>query len=384
MRCRWVGIVGSLATGAAVVVMTAVSLSGQGSSWTAPRTPWGDPDIQGIWTNERTNTPMERPARFGNREFYTDAEVAELEKQALARYEKAVAEADPAGPRSRTDIERTKGTFEQGIYGAEYNNVWMEQPRKPGPLRWKRTSLVVDPPDGRLPPLTPEAIKRLEAREEARKGRGEADTWEDRNLNERCMTPQAATGLGGTFRITQAPGWVAILPDGLQYPKLIPLDGRAQVSSKIRGWFGRPRGRWEGDTLVVEINYFTDKLDGGPVLPSRRPFQVGYLGSGETLRRVERYHRLGPDQLEYGLTTNDPKVYVQPFTVIRPMMLQNDFMMLQSGCHEGNYGMPNSLSAARANEPGAMRAAEEEAATRRPELEAMKKKTEEWMKKSGR
>lgn len=384
MRYRLLGIVGALATGITVIVATVVSVAGQGSGWTAPRTPWGDPDLQGIWTNEATSTPMERPERIGNREFYTDAEMAELEKQAMARYEKAVADADPAGPRSRADIARTKGTFEEGIFGAEYNNVWMEQPRKPGPLRWRRTSLVVDPPDGGIPPLTPEAITRLEAREEARKGRGEADSWEDRNLNERCMTPQAATGLGGTFRIVQAPGWVAFLPDGLQYAKLVPLDGRPQVSSKIRGWFGRPRGRWEGDTLVVEINHFTDKLDGGPVLPSRRPFQVGYLGSGETLRRVERYRRLGPDQLEYGLTTDDPKVYVKPYTVLRPMILQNDFMMLQSGCHEGNYGMPNSLSAARANEQGATRAAQEEAAARRPELEAMKNKTEEWLKQNGR
>jgi hypothetical protein len=375
---------GGLAAPIAVIVVTAVSVGGQGSTWTAPRTLWGDPDLQGIWTNENTSTPMERPERFGNREFYTDAEVAELEKQAMARYERAVAEADPAGPRSRSDIARTKGTFEEGIFGAEYNNVWMEQPRKPGPLRWRRTSLVVDPPDGRIPPVTPDAIKRLEAREEGRKGRGEADSWEDRNLNERCMTPQAATGLAGTFRVVQAPGWVAFLPDGLQYAKLVPLDGRPQVSSRIRGWFGRPRGRWEGDTLVVEINHFTDKLDGGSVLPSRRPFQVGHLGSGATLRRVERYRRLGPDQLEYGLTTDDPKVFVKPYTVLRPMILQNDFMMLQSGCHEGNYGMPNLLSAARANEQGAMRAAREEAAARRPELEAMKKQTEEWMKQNSR
>src|ERR687892_485844 len=146
MRDRWLAAI-SVAAVAAMVVTASVLVIGQdgASNWTAPRTPWGDPDLQGIWTNEQTGTSLERPAKFAGREFLTDAEVAELEQQAMARYEKALAEADPAGPRSRRDIENTKGTVEAGIYGAEYNNVWMEQPTKPGPLRWKRTSLVVDP-----------------------------------------------------------------------------------------------------------------------------------------------------------------------------------------------------------------------------------------------
>ena len=192
------------------------------------------------------------------------------------------------------------------------------------------------------------------------------------------MRPQAATGLSGTVKIVQSPGWVAILPDGFQYPTLIRLDDSSEVSSKIRGWFGRSRGHWEGDTLVIDTTNFNDKQDGGPVLPSRRPLGF-YLGSGETLRRVETYRRLGPDQLEYGLTTDDPSVYVEPFTVLRPMILANDFLMLQSGCHEGNYGMPNILSAGRADEDYAMRAALEAAESRRAEIAAMKQRTEEWL-----
>jgi len=388
MRYRVLASVGAAVAGTMAVAAAAVSVVGQtpdpaatdAAGWTLPRTPWGDPDLQGIWTNEDTGTPMERPAKVGTREFLTEDEVAELERQALARYEKALAEADPAGPRSQADIERTKGTVEEGIFGAEYNNVWMERPRKPGPLRWRRTSLVVDPPEGRIPPYTLALIERLEKREEARQHRGEADSWEDRNLNERCMTPQAATGLAGTIRIVQAPGWVAILPDGLQAPRLVPLDGRAQLSPKIRGWFGRSRGRWEGDGLVIETTNFNDKQDGGPVMASRRPLQVGYPGSGETLRKVETYRRLGPDQLEYGVTTDDRSVYVRPWTALRPMILQNDFMMLQSGCHEGNYGMGNILSAARVDEDYAMRAAAEAAASRRPQYQAMRRKTEEWLK----
>lgn len=368
-----------LATLSFVIAVTGITVTSQSSTWTQLRTSWGDPDLQGIWTNENTGTPMQRPAKYGDREFLTDEEVAELEAQALTAYEQALIDADPAGPRSAADVERTQGTIEEGIYGAEYNNVWMEQPQPPGSLRWQRTSLVVDPPHGQIPPFTPELIARVEAREAARKHRGEADTWEDRNLNERCMKPQAATGLAGTVKIIQAPGMVAILPDGFQYPQLISLDGREQVSSKIRGWFGRARGRWDGDTLVIETTNFNDKQDGGPVLPSRRPLAF-FLGSGETLRQVETYRRVGPDQIEYGLTIDDPNVYVEPYTVLRPMKLENDFLMLQSGCHEGNYGMPFILSAGRADEDYAMRAALEAAELRESEITALKMRTEEWLK----
>lgn len=375
MRYRWL-VAATLSLAAAGAAAPA---AGQSSDRAAPRTPWGDPDLQGIWTYENTGTPLQRPARFGERDTLTGEEVAELEQQALARYEAAVAADDDAGPRSRADVERTQNTVEAGIYGEEYANVWMEQPQRPGRLRWTRTSLVVSPSHGQIPPYTPELLARVEAREQARRQRGEADSWEDRNLNERCMRPQAATGLQGTVRIVQAPGWVAILPDGLQYPQLVALDGRAPASSRIRGWFGSVRGRWEGDRLVIETTNFNDKQDGGPVLPSRRPLAF-YLGSGETLRRVETYERLGPDQMAYGLTTDDPSVYVEPYTVLRPMVLANDFLMLQSGCHEGNYGMPNILSAARADEEYAMRAALEAADNRKAELAAMKARTDEWLR----
>jgi len=377
----------SAAAALAAVVTTSVPVIGQGQvnpntgvpDIKAPRTPWGDPDLQGIWTNEDTSTPMERPAQMAGREFLTDQEVAAKEKDAMARYQKAMAAANPSGPRSNADLERTKNTVEAGIYGAEYNNSWMEQPRKPGPLRWRRTSLVIDPPDGRIPAYTLPFIKRLEAREEARKNRGEADTWEDRNLNERCMTPQAATGLQGTLRIVQSPGWVVILPDGLQPGRVVPLDGRPALSPKIRGWFGSSRGHWEGDKLVVEITNYNDKLDGGPVLPSRRPLGF-FLGSGDTLKRTETYRRVGNDQMEFSLKTEDPSIWVKPYTVLRPMKLNNGFLMLQSGCHEGNYGMPNILSAARADEKYALDAALEAAAERKPMIERMKKDAEEYAK----
>ena len=387
MRHRLLAFTG-LAAGVIVFILLArLPVFGQGavasagnepSGWTVPRTPWGDPDLQGIWTNEAITTPMERPATFGNREFLTDEESAEQEKEAQAEYERRLQEENPAGPRSTADAQRAAGGFEAGIRGEEYNNFWMARPQKQ--RVWRRTSLVVDPLDGRIPPFTRAAVARIEAREEARRGRGEADSWEDRNLNERCMRPQAATGLGGTVRIVQAPGWVALLPDGLQYARLIPVDGRQRVSSKIRGWFGRPRGRWEEDTLVVETTNFNDKQDGGPIMPSHfgQHGQItGYLGSGETLRRIERYRRVGPDSMEYVITTDDQSLYVRPYTVLRPMIRDDNFLMLQSGCHEGNYGMANILSAARADEEGAMRAAAAEAELRRPQLEQMRKEAEE-------
>ena len=352
---------------------------GEGSSWQLPRTPWGDPDFQGIWTRDAVDTPMERPAEYGNREFLTAAEIAERERESQLAYERRLSEEDPAGPRSTSDAQRAASGFEAGIRGEEYNNFWMARPSRQ--RVWGRTSLVVDPPDGRIPPFTLEAVERLEARERARRGRGETDSWADRNLNERCMRPQAATGLGGTFKIVQAPGWVAFLPDGLQYAKLVPLDGRPQASPKVNGWFGRPRGHWEGDTLVVEIANFNDKQDGGPIMPSHfgQHGQItGYLGSGETLSRIERYRRVGPDTMEYAVTTDDPGLYVRPYTVLRPLIRDDSFLMLQSGCHEGNYGMPNSLSAARADEEGAMRAAAEEAALRRPQLVEMRREAEAW------
>ena len=383
MRDRWpvvaiLALVAALAAAAALPGVVQGTAASQSSDYTVPRTPWGDPDLEGIWTNENTGTPRQRPAQFGDREFLNDEEIAALERQARERYEAALAADDDAGPRSAADVERTQGTVEEGIYGQEYNNVWMEQPREPGPLRWTRTSLIVEPSHGQIPPYTEELLDRVAAREAARAHRGEADNWEDRNLNERCMRPQAATGLQGTVRIIQAPGWVAILPDGLQYPQLLRIGDDEQVSSRITGWFGRSRARWEGDKLVIETTNFNDKQDGGPVLPSRRPLAF-FLGSGETLRRVETYERLGPDQMAYGLTTDDPSVYVEPYTTLRPMMLDNDFLMLQSGCHEGNYGMPFILSAARADEEYAMRAAQEAAELRKPEIAALRERTAEWL-----
>jgi hypothetical protein len=322
---------------------------------------------------------MERPKEFADREFLTDDEAA---ARAQAASEPEEEQDDPEDPRDAAQAAGARPS-EKGIFGQEYNRFWVVQP--PATARpWKRTSLVVDPPDGRIPPLTPEAIKRLEARETARRGRGEADSWEDRNLSERCLVA-ALTQLGAAKHILQAPGYVVIVNNALNSnePQIIPLGGRPRLGDNVRTWLGESRGRWEGHTLVVETIKFNGKQDGGPIMPKRTPLQR-YLGSGETLRLIERYTRVDAETLEYQYTLEDPKVYVTPYTVLRPMTKQDDrYLMLESGCHEGNYGIVGQLSAARADEAYAMEAAREEAASRQTQLQAMKRRTEEWMKTPG-
>jgi hypothetical protein len=157
---------------------------------------------------------------------------------------------------------------------------------------------------------------------------------------------------------------------------VVPLDGRPRLG--IRRWMGESRGRWEGDTLVVETTNFLDRQDGGPVMPKRTPL-TRYLGSGETLTLTERFTRVGPSTIEYSYTIDDPSVYVRPYTVLRPLTKEApDFIMPESACHEGNYGIVGQLSAARVDEEYAMEAAREEAASRVPQLQDMRRRAEEW------
>lgn len=357
------------------------------SSWTPARTPWGDPDLQGKWRVAETGTPLERPIEFGNREFLTDQElakrIADLTRQA------------PPDDRNAEIVRQRQPEHERGIRGEEYNRFWVDTaPKQITP--WRRTSLVIDPPDGRIPPLTPNAIERIEAREAARRGRGEADGWEDRNLSERCLLTAlvrfeaSGTAALSVKQILQAPGYVAIIMSTLNSnePLLIPLDGRPRPGENVRTWLGIPRGRWQGNTLVVETTHINAQQDGGPIMPSRLPYQMpgaggagGFLGPGDTLRIVERFTRVGPDTIEYGYTIDDPKTYVRPYTVLRPLTKEpDDLLMPENGCHEGNYGIVGQLSAGRADEAYALKAAQAESKARQPRLQELKQRTEEWMK----
>lgn len=391
---------GFLATAAVLAgLMGALSLhsgsasaQGQGSSGSASRwngrTAWGDPDLQGKWEVVATSAPMERPKELGNKEFLTDQELAARDEAFLKK--EAVA-ADPDSDIAFPANEAAAPAHEKGIRGVEYNRFWVDSgQRKLKP--WKRTSLVIDPPDGRMPAMTPAAVKRVEEREAARVGRGEADTWEDRGPGERClMLASVRFGAGGGAgdtsirQILQAPGYAVIIVGTLNSnePIIVPLDKRPRPSDSVRTWLGVPRGRWEGNTLVVETTNINAKQDGGPVMPSRTPFQR-FLGTGETLRITERFTRVDAETIEYGYTVDDPSVYVRPYTVLRPLTkAPDDLLMPENGCHEGNYGIVGQLSAGRADEKYALEAGRAEAEGRRPQLEEMKRKTEEWLKSQG-
>jgi hypothetical protein len=293
--------------------------------YVVPRTPWGEPDLQGTFSN-RTITPFERPANVGGREFFTPEEVAALEKRAE----------EQSG-----DEERSKGT--RSDVERAYNDFWWDRGTKVTTLR---TSLVVDPPDGRVPPLTEEAKQRA-AEERTRPvhrsvgvgGRG-TDSWLDRSLFERCITrgmpgAMSPTAYNNNYRITQAPGIVAMQIEMLGGARVIPTDGRARLTGSIRHLMGDSVGHWEGDTLVVETTNFTDK--------------ALYRGAAENLHLVERFTRVGPDELEYRVTINDPTTFTRPWTLAIPFVDIGE-EMFEYACHEGNYGMEGILSGAREEE----------------------------------
>lgn len=311
---------------------TVAAAAGSATPYVPPRTPWGEPDLQGTFSN-RTITPFERPANVNGREFFTPEEVAALEKQAAERSgdeERAVG--------TRADVERA------------YNDFWWDRGTKVTTLR---TSLVVDPPDGRVPAITEEAKRR--AAQESKQphhrspsvgGRG-TDSWLDRGLFERCITrgmpgAMSPSAYNNNYRITQAPGIVAIEIEMLGGTRVIPTDGRPHVSDRIRQWVGNSVGRWDGDTLVVETTNFTDK--------------VTYRGAAENLRLVERFRRVAPDRIEYRVTVIDPTTWTRPWTVEIPFVDIGE-AMFEYACHEGNYGMEGILSGAREEERKAAEAA---------------------------
>ncbi|MBM3778288.1 MAG: hypothetical protein FJW23_08615 [Acidimicrobiia bacterium] len=283
-------------------------------AWTAPRTPWGDPDLQGLWTN-RTTTPLQRPAHLAHRETLTDIEAAIVDEEVTSRNDRAPAPGNP-------------GT---------YNQFWWEMGST---VSGNRTSLIVDPPDGRVPPLTPKAVEAILA---SRAGRGPADSWEDRTLFERCIT----RGLPGAmipgfynhnYQIVQTPGQVAILIEMIHDVRIIPVDGRPHLHPAIRQWMGDSRGRWEGDTLVVETTNFSPK--------SR---SHGFFESAGTLRLVERFTRVAPDTIDYRFTVDDPETYTRPWTAVIPMH-RTDERIFEFACHEGNESIPGILGGHRAAE----------------------------------
>jgi hypothetical protein len=301
-------------------------------SWTVPRTPDGQPDLQGIWSNG-TLTPLERPRELAGKQFFTEQEAAEYEKRVL----------------ERNNADRRDNQDAEADVALAYNNFWYDRGTKIVPTR--RTSLIVDPPDGRIPPLTPEAQKREAARAEARHGRGAADSWEDRNLGERCLTrgaPKLPGGYNNNFLILQGPGHVAILQEMIHEVRVIPLDGRPHVPQNVRQWLGDSRGHWEGNTLVVDTINFRDEI-------RSNAFNC-CGGAGANLHLVEHFTRVDNDTIDYQYTVDDPATFARPWTVAVPLT-KTPGPIYEYACHEGNYGMVGILSGARAEEKAAQEAA---------------------------
>lgn len=297
-------------------------------TWTAPKTPWGEPDLQGTWTSDDCiGTPMNRPPNLGDKLYYTEQELAERER-VIAR-QAANDKQEFVDPNARVGV---------GPPGH-----WGERARRP----CKQTSLVVDPPNGRTPDLVAEA-KNRRVPEGAGNNTPKADSWEDFSYYIRCIS-RGVTGsilpviYGNGQEIVQGPGYVTILQEMVHEARVIPLDGRPHASSNLRSYMGDARGHWEGNTLVVETTNFLGGKTG-----------IGLNGGGvptsDALKLTERFTRIGPDELRYEVTVDDPKTYERPFKMAFPLTQEPGYRNFEYACHEGNYAMFDSLSGARAQE----------------------------------
>jgi hypothetical protein len=359
MRIRRVRSIGA----SLIVAMLTISLAASVKSPAAApalQTPWGEPDLQGIWTDE-SDTPLQRPAKYASQDVYTPAQRQELDKERAAML--------------RRDRRVERGT-ELDVAGA-YNAVFMSQKRT-----GTRTSLIADPPDGRLPPLTPQAqriaaadrdfrlallqstqtckagsvacsggnydptpsVRRAELAPRYNTGRiNRHDGPEDGALGDRCLTgglPEFGTAYGGSFRrIVQTPGGIAMFYDvgqGQGWQRNIVMNGSPHLPAGIRQWYGDSRGRFEDDTLVIDVTNFSPKTD--------------VQGSRENLHLIERWRRSGPSTLEYVATIEDPTVWVRPWTVRQDFTRQSEpenRIYYEPRCVEGNYAFPAMLLAAR-------------------------------------
>jgi hypothetical protein len=306
-----------------------------GKSWTPAKTAWGDPDLQGTWTSDDCiGTPLNRPANLGDRLYYTEQELAQRGGQLEKQRERDSEEFVPENQRVGTGPPAH----------------WGERARRP----CKQTSLVVEPANGRLPDLLPEA-KTRPVPEGAGNNNPKADSYTDFSWYIRCIT-RGVTGsilpviYGNGQQIVQAPGYVTILQEMVHEARVIPLDGRPHESSRIRSYMGDPRGHWDGNTLVVETTNFLGNRTG-----------IGLNGGGtptsDALKLVERFTRVGPNQMRYEVMVDDPKTYVQPFKIAFPLTEEPGYQNFEYACHEGNYAMFDSLSGARAKERAAAEAA---------------------------
>jgi hypothetical protein len=342
MRFRCFASMTALAAVVVVVLLTSAAAGAQALSppakttgtakaWVAPRTPDGHPDMQGVWTNN-TVTPLERPKGLGAKEFYTEAELADKQKKERERLDLNLEDGRPTQPGTAADVHYDFAQF--GLDRAQAKMVWDH-----------RTSLIVGP-EGTLPPMTPEARKRVADAAAKNKGH-ELDGPENRPLGARCIAranvgpPLLPAAYNSNLQIVQGAGYVAIEAEMIHDARVIPTDGRPHIPSAIRQWYGDSVGHWEGDTLVIDTTNFSDQ----------NPFQ-----GAQNLHVVERLRRVDPDTILYQFTVEDPGMWTKPWSGELPITKIGG-QLYEYACHEANYPLANTLRGARVAEAEAAKKA---------------------------
>ena len=314
----------SVFAGMATLAATHAGGSRAPEPWVLERTPQGHPDFQGVWANN-TVTPLQRPKQWEHKTHLTDAEVAELQKFAARIFENdGDAQFGDGLIQAVLDGIDKPTSYDPGT--GNYNQFWLVE------RDWhdRRTALLIDPPDGKLPPMTPEGQKRRAAELEHRK----IHAFEDPEvfpLGERCVNftvPRLQAAYNSYLQIVQSPGYVMIMAEMAHDARIIPLDGRPHLDPRIRVWNGDSRGRWQGDTLVIDTTNFSTKSD--------------FMGSHENLHLTERLTRVSADVLNYEFTVDDPTMWTKPWTAMIPLRLKHE-QIYEYACHEGNVAIANML-----------------------------------------
>jgi hypothetical protein len=316
-----------------------LSILGYVAGYKAPRTPWGDPDLQGVWNgNDLQGVPTARATTVGNRLLLNDNEF----QQRVSQRDRQV-----VTDNADFDLDIAEEFEAMGTVGGPVSPPphWLERSKNVSRL----SSFLIEPPDGRMPATTPAAQAAAQARQQAQQARRatlqgrEADSYTDRSNYDRCISNGILNSVTPKIynsgnRIVQGPGWLAWSQEMIHETRVIPTDGRATVSPAITSWMGTSVGRWEGETLVVTTTGLKPEsmVSGNPLSPEGRI--------------IERFTRVGPKTLEYKMTVDDPKTWVAPWTIMMPIPLDEDYIVAEYACHEGNYTMFNILSGSRKDE----------------------------------
>jgi hypothetical protein len=338
MRYRYWKLLPAVAALAAFIALApwpATGQAGRAKAWVHPKTPWGDPDLQGTWTSDDCiGTPLQRPANFGDRLYLTEQEIAERQSK-LAK-------------QLANDLVETVAPNQKAGTGPPGH--WGERARRP----CRQTSLIIEPSNGKMPDMLAEAKSRP-VPEGAGNNNPKADSWEDFSYYIRCITRGVPGSIfpviyGNGQQIVQGQGYVVILQEMVHEARVIPLDGRPHANKNVRSYMGDSRGHWEGNTLVVETTNFLGN-------------RTGIVGNGggtptsDAMTTVERFTRIADNEMRYEITIDDPKTWVKPFKVGFPLTQEPGYQNFEYACHEGNYAMFDSLSGARARERAAAEAA---------------------------